>query len=69
MKVDHKIPFTETVVTGDLKLFDDMEKKTAVVNTDNIKMRHFYALLLCQLHWTRDSVQISNSKKAVYTAL
>ena len=41
MKVDHKISFTATAVAGDLKLFDDMKKKKAVVNTNNIKMRHF----------------------------
>ena len=44
MKVDHKISFTATAVPGDLKLFDHMKK--AVVNTDDIKMHHFYALLL-----------------------
>ena len=46
MKVDHKIPFTATAVTGGLKLFDDMKKKKAIVNTDNIKMHHFYAFSL-----------------------
>ena len=61
MKVDHKISFTTTAVIGDLKLFDDMKKKKVVVNTDNIKMHHFYAFLLFKLYWTRDSVQIPNS--------
>ena len=46
MKVDLKISFTATAVTGDLKLFDDMKKKKAVVNTDNVKMHHFHAFLL-----------------------
>ena len=63
MKVDHKISFTPTAVTEDLNLFDDMKKKQVVVNTDNIKMHHFYALLLFQLYITRDSAMISNSKK------
>ena len=68
MKVDHKISFTATAVTGGLKLFDDTKKKKTIVNTDNTKMHHFYAFLLFQLYWTRGSVQISNSTRTVYTA-
>ena len=43
-----------------------MRKKKVVLNTDNIKLHHFYAVLLFQLYLNRDSLLISNSKKAVY---
>ena len=68
MKVAHKISFTATAITGYFKLFDAMKKTKSVVNTDNIKMLHIYAFLLFRLYWNIDSLQIANSKKAVYIA-
>ena len=69
MKNDHKISHYRTAVTEDFNLFDNVRKKKVAVNTDNIKMNHFYTFLLFQLYFSRDSVLISTSKKAVYTEL